>query len=45
MGWLRLYITTEGQSERKFADDVLRRRSCSGGNRSAGVAGQVSAFQ
>lgn len=24
MGWLRLYITTEGQSERKFADDVLR---------------------
>lgn len=24
MGWLRLYITTEGQSERKFADEVLR---------------------
>lgn len=24
MSWLRLYITTEGQSERKFADDVLR---------------------
>lgn len=24
MGWLRLYITVEGQSERKFADDVLR---------------------
>ncbi len=24
MGWLRLYITTEGQAERKFADDVLR---------------------
>jgi len=24
MAWLRLYITTEGQSERKFADDVLR---------------------
>lgn len=24
MRWLRLYITTEGQSERKFADDVLR---------------------
>ena len=23
MGWLRLYITTEGQSERKFAEDVL----------------------
>lgn len=24
MAWLRLYITVEGQSERKFADDVLR---------------------
>lgn len=24
MGWLRLYIIVEGQSERKFADDVLR---------------------
>lgn len=24
MSWLRLYITTEGQSERKFADEVLR---------------------
>ena len=24
MGWLRLYITVEGQAERKFADDVLR---------------------
>ncbi|MDX9709435.1 MAG: DUF4276 family protein [Trichloromonas sp.] len=24
MNWLRLYITTEGQAERKFADDVLR---------------------
>ncbi len=24
MTWLRLYITVEGQSERKFADDLLR---------------------
>lgn len=24
MAWLRLYITTEGHSERKFADEVLR---------------------
>lgn len=24
MNWLRLYITTEGQAERKFADDLLR---------------------
>lgn len=24
MTWLRLYITAEGQSERKFADDVLK---------------------
>lgn len=24
MSWLRLYVTTEGQSERKFADEVLR---------------------
>lgn len=24
MSWLRLYITVEGQAERKFADDVLR---------------------
>lgn len=24
MGWLRLYVTVEGQCERKFAEDVLR---------------------